>query len=119
LRRGDGIKICTADVVTTSAHRNFRNCCYPGRGSHGGGAGGATKFLWLALSLLTMPPQAMPTTAPKKKTAPAKAGAAKKTSVAKPAKKSNFIPNFLKGKVVLAPDFFEAHERPKNWPSSK
>ena len=60
----------------------------------------------------------MPATAPKKKAAPAKAGVAKKTA-AKLAKKSNFIPNFLKGKVVLAPDFFEAHERPKNWPSSK
>ena len=61
----------------------------------------------------------MPVTAPspKKKTT-AKASVAKKPA-AKPVKKSNFIPNFLKGKVVLAPDFFEAHERPKNWPSAK
>ncbi|WP_375419299.1 hypothetical protein [uncultured Hymenobacter sp.] len=60
----------------------------------------------------------MPTTAPKKKAAPAKAGAAKKAA-AKPAKKSNIIPNLLKGKIIVHPDFFEPHERPANWPSGK
>ena len=55
---------------------------------------------------------------PKKKTAAAKAGAAEKP-VAKPVKKSNIIPNLLKGKLIAAPDFFEAHERPANWPSGE
>ena len=65
-----------------------------------------------------MPPQAMPTTAPKKKAAPAKAGAAKKTT-AKPAKKSNFIPNYFKGKIIVHPEFFDEHDRPANWPSGE
>ncbi|MGI4874746.1 MAG: hypothetical protein ACRYFX_26625 [Janthinobacterium lividum] len=63
----------------------------------------------------------MPATAPspKKKAAPAKGGTAPKTTPKKPVKKSNFIPNFLQGKVTLAPDFFDEHERPKNWPAGK
>ena len=55
---------------------------------------------------------------PKKKAAAAKAGAAEKPA-AKPVKKSNIIPNLLKGKLIAAPDFFEAHERPANWPSGE
>lgn len=63
----------------------------------------------------------MPATAPspKKKAAPAKSGADKKPADAKSAKKSNIIPNLWKGKVTITPDFFEAHERPVNWPSGK
>ncbi|MGI4874749.1 MAG: hypothetical protein ACRYFX_26640 [Janthinobacterium lividum] len=63
----------------------------------------------------------MPATAPspKKKAAPAKGGAAKKPASPKPAKKSNIIPNLLKGKLIAAPDFFEPHERPANWPSAE
>ena len=61
----------------------------------------------------------MPTTAPKKKAAPAKAGAAKKPAAPKPAKKSNIIPNYFKGKIIVHPDFFEPHERPANWPSGE
>jgi len=60
----------------------------------------------------------MSTTAPRKKAAPAKAGEAKKAA-AKPAKKSNFIPNIWKGKIIVHPDFFEPHERPDNWPSGE
>ena len=55
---------------------------------------------------------------PKKKAAAAKAGAAEKPA-AKAVKKSNIIPNLLKGKLIAAPDFFEAHERPANWPSGE
>lgn len=55
---------------------------------------------------------------PKKKAAAAKAGAAK-APAAKPVKKSNIIPNLLRGKLIAAPDFFEAHERPANWPGGK
>ena len=55
---------------------------------------------------------------PKKKAGAAKAGAAEKPA-AKPVKKSNIIPNLLKGKLIAAPDFFEAHERPANWPSGE
>jgi len=64
----------------------------------------------------------MPATAPspKKKVAPAKGGAAPKPAAPKkPAKKSNIIPNLLKGKLIAAPDFFEPHERPANWPSGE
>ena len=61
----------------------------------------------------------MPTTAPKKKAAPVKVGAAKKAATPKPAKKSNFIPNIWKGKIIVHPDFFEPHERPENWPSGE
>lgn len=62
----------------------------------------------------------MPAIAPKKKVAPAKkVSADKKPAAAKSTKKSNFIPNFLKGKVTLSPDFFDEHERPANWPSGK
>lgn len=61
----------------------------------------------------------MPAIVPKKKAVPAKKVSAIKKPAAKPAKKSNFIPNFLKGKVTLSPDFFDEHERPVNWPSNK
>lgn len=63
----------------------------------------------------------MPATAssPKKKAEPAKSGAAKKPADKQPAKKSSIIPNLWKGKVTITPDFFEAHERPANWPSGK
>ena len=64
-------------------------------------------------------PKPMPATAPgpKKKAAPATNGAAKKPADKPPVRKSNIIPNLLKGKLVAAPDFFEPHERPANWPS--
>ena len=63
----------------------------------------------------------MPATAPspKNKTALAKGGAAKKPAAPKPVKKSNIIPNLLKGKIIVHPDFFDEHERPANWPSGK
>jgi len=61
----------------------------------------------------------MPAIAPNKKAAPAKKASAVKTTAAKPAKKSNIIPNLWKGKVTITPDFFEPHERPANWPSGK
>jgi len=64
----------------------------------------------------------MPATAPspKKKVAPAKGGAAPKpVAPKKPAKKSNFIPNLLKGKLIVHPEFFDEHDRPENWPSGK
>ena len=64
----------------------------------------------------------MPATAPnpKKKAAAPKSSAAAKPAKPKPAKKnSNFIPNFLRGKVTLSPDFFDEHERPENWPSGQ
>ncbi|AMR29257.1 hypothetical protein A0257_20595 [Hymenobacter psoromatis] len=60
-----------------------------------------------------------PAPSPKKKVAPAKGGAAPKPAPKKPEKKSNFIPNFLKGKLIVHPDFFDEHDRPKNWPSGK
>ena len=55
---------------------------------------------------------------PKKKTAAAKAGAAK-APAEKPVKRSNIIPNYFKGKIIVHPDFFDEHERPENWPSGK
>jgi len=61
----------------------------------------------------------MPAIAPKKKAAPAKKASVVKKPAAKPAKKSNFIPNFLKGKIIVHPDFFDKHDRPENWPSGK
>lgn len=61
----------------------------------------------------------MPAIAPKKKAAPAKKAGAVKKPVAKPAKKSNIILNYFKGKIIVHPDFFEEHERPANWPSGK
>ena len=63
----------------------------------------------------------MPATAPspKKKAAPTKSGAAEKPAATKSVKKSNIIPNLWKGKVTITLDFFEAHERPANWPSDK
>lgn len=61
----------------------------------------------------------MPAIAPKKKAAPAKKASAAKKPAAKPAKKSNFIPNFFKGKIIVHPDFFDEHDRPVNWPSGK
>lgn len=60
----------------------------------------------------------MPTTVSKKKAAPAKTGAAKKPA-AKPAKKSNIIPDYFKGKIIVHSDFFDEHERPANWPSGE
>jgi len=63
----------------------------------------------------------MPATAPspKKPAAPAKGGAAPKPAPKKPAKKSNIIPNYFKGKIIVHPDFFDEHDRPENWPSGK
>ena len=63
----------------------------------------------------------MPATAPspKKKAAPAKGGAAKKLAAPKPAKKSNIIPDYFKGKIIVHPDFFDEHDRPANWPSGE
>ena len=63
---------------------------------------------------------AMPAIAPKKTAAPAKkARAAKKPAAPKPAKKSNIIPNYFKGKIIVHPEFFDEHDRPANWPSGK
>ena len=62
----------------------------------------------------------MPAIAPKKTAASAKkASAAKKPATPKSDKKSNFIPNFFKGKIIVHPDFFDEHDRPANWPSGK
>lgn len=61
----------------------------------------------------------MPAIAPKKKAAPAKKASAIKKSAAQPAEKSNIIPNYFKGKIIVHPDFFEEHERPANWPSGQ
>ena len=63
----------------------------------------------------------MPATAPnpKKKTAPATNGAAKKPADKPLVRKSNIIPNYFKGKIIVHPDFFDEHERPANWPSGK
>ncbi len=63
----------------------------------------------------------MPATAPspKKPAAPAKGGAAPKPAPKKSAKKSNIIPNYFKGKIIVHPDFFDEHDRPENWPSGK
>ena len=68
-----------------------------------------------ALSRTVMPTVVL---SPKRKVVAAKAGAAK-AAAEKPLKKSSIIPNLWKGKVTLAPDFFEAHERPANWPSGE
>jgi hypothetical protein len=50
----------------------------------------------------------MPATAPspRKKAAPAKGGSAPKPAPKKPTKKSNFIPDYFKGKITVQPDFF-------------
>lgn len=63
----------------------------------------------------------MPATAPspKKKTVPAKGGAAPKSAPKKSAKKSNIIPDYFKGKIIVHPDFFDEHDRPANWPSAE
>ncbi|AMR27029.1 hypothetical protein A0257_07845 [Hymenobacter psoromatis] len=61
----------------------------------------------------------MPAIAPKKTAAPAKKASAIKKPVVKPAKKSNIIPNYFKGKIIVHPDFFDEHDRPANWPSGK
>ena len=83
-----------------------------GRGNYvlGGGVIFAQSY-----AILYMPAVAP---SPKKKAGAAKADAAKKPA-AKLVKKSNIIPNLWKGKVTITPDFFEAHERPVNWPSGK
>jgi len=62
----------------------------------------------------------MPTavSSPRKKAVAAKADAAEKPAT-KPVRKSNIIPNLLKGKIIVHPDFFDEHERPANWPSGK
>ena len=63
----------------------------------------------------------MPATAsgPNKKAAPAKKASAAKKPAAQVAKKSNFIPNYFKGKIIVHPEFFDEHDRPANWPSGQ
>ena len=55
----------------------------------------------------------MPATAPNPKKKAAKP--ASKTAAKKPVKKSNFILDAWKDKLIVHPDFFEPHERPENW----
>ena len=83
-------------------------------------AGGWGNFALAAGVIFTSTSRIMPATAPspKKKAAPAKGGAAPKPAP-KPTKKSNFIPNYFKGKIIVHPEFFDAHDRPENWPSGK
>ena len=62
----------------------------------------------------------MPAIAPKKTAAPAKkASAVNKSAAPKPTRKSNIIPNYFKGKIIVHPEFFDEHDRPANWPSSE